>query len=809
MSDLRYAFRQLVKTPGFTVVAILTLALGIGANTAIFSLVNTVLLKPLPYPEPDRLFRLSETRPGFGEMSIAYQNYLDWRASQHTFEDLSVYRRDDFNLTGSGEPETLHGAFVTASYFNVIGLAPKLGRVFAERDDRSGGANVVVLSDALWRRRFGADPNILGRVLTLNFISYEVVGVMPAALTNPRNVDLYAPFGYYAQMPYLNQRDSHPGLFGIARLKEGASIGQARAEFGVISQSLERQYPESNAGSGVEFVQLFENAVGEYRETLWLLLGAVGFVLLIACANLASLQLARTAVRRREMAVRVALGASRGRILSQLLAESVLLAAVGGVLGLLVAVWGVDAIQALVPKDIPRFQEVGIDGAVLAFSALVSLGAGLLFGLCPAWKMSRTDLGGALQEMGRGGTAGPGRQRSQALLVIGQVALACVLLTGAGLLLKSFAALQKVRLGFDPEHVLTVQIKLPGLKYRGNPNGPAEMAALYRRLLEKVSALPGVRAAALSDNAPFGGGLGAQSSLAITGRPDPKLGEETFAEIQGVSPDYFKTMGVTLLRGRAFDDGDSLDKPKVVIIDEAFARKFFPGENPLGQQINNLARDRPRTQFTIVGVVPRALRDDLAAGEPKLVQAYFPTAQYPDVQTTLLVRAEGDPLALTRAVRNAVLAIDSNQPVFDVRSMNDRLAQSLATRRLSMILVTLFSGLALVLAILGIYGTMAYAVAQRTREMGIRLALGAQRAAVFRLILGRGMVLVALGLVAGLIFSQMLGRSVANLLYGVGAHDLGTLFVTTATLVGAALLACFLPARRAMKVDPIKALRTE
>jgi putative ABC transport system permease protein len=809
MNDLRYALRQLWKSPGFAVVAIATLALGIGANSAIFSVVNTVLLRPFPYPEPDRLYQLSETRPGFGEMSVAYPNYLDWRAAQHTFEDLSVYRRDDFNLTGSGEAETLHGAFVTASYFKVIGLAPILGRVFSERDDKSGGANVVVLSEAFWRTRFGADPRIIGRVLTLNFLSYEVVGIMPAALTSPRNVDLYVPFGYFAQRPYLTQRDSHPGLFAIARLKKGGSIAQAQAEFAVICQSLEKQYPASNAGNGVKFTQLLENAVGEYRETLWLLLGAVGFVLLIACANLAGLQLARATGRRKEIAVRAALGASRRRLLSQLLAESVLLAAIGGGLGLLLAVWGVDAIRAFGPKDIPRFQQVRVDGVVLVFAALVSLGSGLLFGLFPAWKISRGDLNSALQEVGRGGTTGPGRQRSQALLVIGQVALACVLLTGAGLLLKSFTALQNVRLGFEPNHVLSMQIKLPGLKYRDNPNGPADMAAFYRQLLEGIAALPDVRAVALSDNPPFTNANGTQNSFAITGRPDPKPGEEPFAETQLVSSDYFKTMGMALRRGRAFIAGDGLDTPTVVIIDEAFAKKFFPGQDPIGQQINDISRNQPRTHFTIAGVVSTVRHADLAADEPKLVQAYYSAAQYPTLQTTLLVRSAGDPLALARAVRNAVLAIDPTQPVFDIRSMDDRLAESLATRRLSMTLVALFSGLALVLAALGLYGTLAYAVAQRTREIGIRLALGAQRAVVFRLILQRGMSLVGIGLGVGLSASLICGRLLANFLYGVGARDPLTLALVVFVLAAAALLACFLPARRATHVDPMIALRAE
>jgi predicted permease len=810
MNDIRCALRQLRKSPGFTLVAVLTLALGIGANTSIFSVVNAVLLRPLPYPNPSQLYQLTETRPGFGEMSVAYPNYLDWRAAQHSFDDLSVYRRDDFNLIGNGEPETLHGAFVTASYFKVIGLAPKLGRPFSERDDRAGGANVVVLSEALWWSRFGGDPQIIGRVITLNWISYEIVGVMPTALNNPSNIDLYAPFGYYATRDYLNSRSSHPGLYGIARLKQGVSLERAKADFGVICRNLEARYPISNAGSGVRFTQLLESAVGQYRETLWLLLGAVGFVLLITCANLANLLLARATGRRKEIALRVALGASRGRIMSQFLAESVLLALIGGGLGLLLAVWGVDAIVGLGPKNVPRFQQIHLDGTVLAFATAVSLGTGSLFGLFPAWNVSRADLNSALQETGRGGTTGPGRQRSQALLVVGQVALACVLLVGAGLLLKSLAALQNLRLGFESEHVLTMQLKLPGLKYRDNPNGPAEMAGFYRQLLDRIATLPGVTAVALSDNAPFGDAGGAQEWFAITGRPDPKPGEEPFAEAQSVSPDFFRTMGMALLRGRVFDLGDSLDKPNVVIIDEAFAHRFFPGQNPLGQQINNIARDRPRRHYTIVGVVPTVRHDDLAATEPKLVQAYYPIAQNPDVYTTLLVRSAGDPLSLASAVHHGALGGEAaGQSIFNVRTMDDRLRQSLATRRLSVILVGLFSGLALMLAALGLYGTLAYTVAQRTREIGVRLALGARRHDILSLILGQGFRLVIVGVAVGLAGAVAATRLLTSLLYATSATDPLAFAAVAALLIVVALIASYLPARRAMKIDPMEALRYE
>jgi putative ABC transport system permease protein len=721
--------------------------------------------------------------------------------AQHSFEDLSVYRRDDFNLTGNGEPETLRGAFVTASYFKVMGLAPKLGRVFSEPDDRAGGANAVLLSEALWQRRFGGDPQIIGRIVSLNWISYEVIGVVPAALANPANIDVYAPFGYYANRPYLNQRSSHPGLYGIARLK---GRFHDRRKPNIICRGLETRFPDSNAGNGIKFTQLLESAVGEYRGTLWLLLGAVGFVLLITCANLANLLLARAAGRRKEIAVRAALGASRARLTSQMLAESVLLALIGGGLGLLLAIWGIDAIGGLSPKNIPRFQQVRIDGAVLAFTAGISLATGLLFGFFPAWKISGADLNSALRETRRGGTPGLGRQRSQALLVIGQVALACVLLTGAGLLLKSFAALQHVRLGFDPTHVLTTQIKLPGLKYRDNPNGPAEIAEFYRRLLDRIAGLPGVSAVAVSDNAPFSGAGGSQESFAISGRPDPKPGEEPFAESQCVSPDYFKAMGMALLQGRAFDVGDSLEKPNVVIIDEAFAHRFFPGQNPLGQQINNIARDRPRRHYTIVGVVPTVRHDDLADTQPRLVQAYYPIGQNPDVYICSCV-----PPAIRYCWRGPSATrcrrmLPGNR--FNVRTMEDRLRDSLATRRLSVSLVGLSPSLRSLLR-RSDCGTLAYAVVQRTRSVsGWRW--GTARGDL-KLIIREGMTLVGIGLITGLASRSRSGRLLANFLYGVGARDPFTLIVVALVLAVAALAACLLPARRAMHVDPMVALGYE
>ena len=503
------------------------MGLGIGANTAIFSVVDAVLLQSLPYPDAGRLLALSETNPSYPEMSVAYPNYLDWRANQHSFDDIAVYRRDDFNLTGSGDPERVHGEFVTASYFRVLGLAPRLGRTFAESDDRTGGANVVLLSERFWRGHFGADPKIIGRTLVLNDISYEVIGIAPSALTNPEDVDIYAPFGYYVDRPYLTDRGSHPGLYCIGRLKQGVSVEQAVADLGVISRNLESRYPETNTGNAIKLTPLLEKTVGQYRMTLVLLLAVVGLVLLIACANVANLLLGRAIVRQREIALRAALGASRSRIIVQLLTESILLAVLGGALGVVIASCSTDTIVALAPHDTLRFQQIQVNGSVLLFTATVTLGSGLVFGLWPALKISRTDISATLENAGgHGSTPGVARQRSQGLLVVSQVALASLLLVNASLLIQSFETLQRTPLGFDPHHLLTVGIKLPGSKYRNEPGQPAkiaEMAAFYGQLLERIQNLPGAKLAALCTNLPFNGSDW-QMDFAVVGLPTRNQG---------------------------------------------------------------------------------------------------------------------------------------------------------------------------------------------------------------------------------------------------------------------------------------------
>ena len=567
---------MLRKSPGFAIAAVLTLAVGIGLNVAIYSVIHSVLLSPLPYPESERLVAIAET--GWGTVwPTSFPNYLDWRAAQHSFDEIAVSRRDDFNLSGTGEPERFSGLFVTASYFRVLKVPPKLGRVFYDEEDSAAGANPVILSEHLWRSRFGADPAIIGRTLTLNTINYEVVGVMDdnlAIVRNPetarnlqgaRNADLYVPFGFYANRPYMHDRGQHVGFYGIARLKPGVSVDQAAADLKVISRNLELKYPVSNAGASVSVTSLRDSLIEKYRPMLWLLEAAVVLILLITCANIANLLLVRTAAREKEIAMRAALGASRGRLIAQLLTESALLAVLGGALGCLIAFYSKDAIIALCPANFPRLQEIRLDAPVLAFSALIVLGTSLVFGLGPAWRLSRSEL--ITMSKSRGG-AQP--HRNLGALVIGQVAFACVLLMAGGLLAQTFRALQNVPLGFDPSHLLTVGIKLPGLKY----HEPLDQAAFYQQLLDKVAALPGVKAAAVDSNVPFNG-FRDEENFGVAGQPEPRKGEEPTAEIHGVSPDYFRTMGIPILRGRAIGPDDVIGKPLVVVIDEGLARNFF------------------------------------------------------------------------------------------------------------------------------------------------------------------------------------------------------------------------------------------
>jgi putative ABC transport system permease protein len=808
ISHLRYTVRLLLKSPGFTITTVLIMGLAIGANTAIFSLVDAVLLQSLPYPDPGRLVALSEMSPLYPKISLDYPDYLDWRTNQHSLHDIAAFRRDSFNLTGSGNPERVSGAFVTASYFRVLEVGPTIGRTFAETDDRSGGAGVILLSDRFWRNRFGADPKIIGRTLVLNDVSYQVIGIAPPQIMNPENTDVFLPMGHYLDPTQLMDRGRHPGLRCIGRLKPGVSVQAAAAEFKVIARSLELRYPVTNTNISAEAVPLLEEVVGQYRMTLYLLLAVVGLVLLIGCANVANLLLGRAIVRQREISLRAALGASRGRLVSQLLFESVVLAVLGGVVGLLLAQTSLDAIIALAPHDVGRFEHIHLNGVVLLFTTLITLSSGLVFGLWPAWKTSRVNLRETLDAAGgRGTTAGTARQRSQGMLVIGQVALASLLLVGSSLLIQSFQELQKVPLGFDPHNLLTVEIKLSSSN-QGEADrtvNTAKMAAFYDSLLQRIKSIPGAEVSALGSNAPFNG-TNYSTDFGVVGQPEPRLGEEPSAEYASVSPDYFRTLKIQVIRGRTFDAEDRAGKTPVVIIDEKLANRCFPGQDPIGHQLAEDAHKADSVKYTIVGMVRTVRHDDLAS-QPKLAELYFPVSQRPELQMTILIRAKGDPQGLVSAVREAVQSVDPNLPVFNIKTMENHLSNELVTQRLSVVLVSLFSILALLLAAVGLYGVLAYSIAQRTREIGIRIALGAESGSILNLVVRQGLIIVGAGLAAGILGSLILTRLIQGLLYGVSGTDPIALLTAIGVLALAALLACLVPAVRAIRIDPMIALR--
>jgi len=814
MNDFRFALRQLRKHPGFTAVAVLTLALGIGANTAIFSVVNAVLLRPLPYPDPQQLVWISERGPNFPAMSIAWPNFTDWLTQQNVFQDLGVYVGTSYSLTGDGEPLRLDISRVTAGALAALQVSPALGRVFTADDDKPGANPTVLLSHALWQNRFGGDVNILNRWISLDGRRCSVIGVMPVDFGFPNRVDAWEPAGLSARE--WTSRGDHRFL-GVARMKPGVTIEQARAEMDTIAVRLEQQYPESNKQIRVRIDPLIENRVGaKTRVALWTLLGAVGMVLLIACGNVANLLLARAAARQREMAVRAALGASGWRIVQQLLAESLLLAAIGGALGMLVAHGGLRLLLAASGDSLPRAQEINLSFGVLAFTAAVSVVTGILFGLAPAWQASRPAVQDALKETARGSTGGKARLRHA--LVVSEVALTLMLLVGAGLMLRSFYRLQDLHPGFSHEQVLTFRLDLPRAKYATNE----QQIAFFEQLTERLRTLPGVQAAAFSSQIPLSQS-GRQTAFLIEGQPEPPVAERPSMEITTVSPDYFRALGIPILRGRAFTEDDALRQlpnlreadrrpvsaVNVVIIDEEFARKHFANEDPIGKRIRLPwgASDR-NPVLTVVGVVGTVkLRGlDEKAG---FVQAYFSALQDPARGRTLAVKTTLPPETLMSAVRQQVLALDSEQPIYGLRTLEDLRERSLQGRRVGTTLLGIFAGVALSLAVIGLYGVLAYAVTQRTREFGIRMALGAQRGDLLRLVIWQGMKLAMLGVVVGVLGALGLTRWLTALLYEIKPTDPLTLLATPLLLIAIALLACWLPARRATKVLPMEALRYE
>ncbi len=814
LNDLRHAFRRLAQHPGFTIAAVLALGLGIGANTAIFSVVDAVLLRPLPYPDPERLIVLRERTDTFTWGSVSYPNYLDWREAQRGFTDIALIRRESYNLSTSRsgtEPSVVGGARATSNFLSIMGLSPRLGRDLAEPDDRPGSARVVMISEHLWHERFGSAPTAIGQHLIVDTVPREIVGVFPGTLRYPRDTEIIVPLAELRAAENILQRDNHPGFTAIGRLKPGVTLKQANADMENIARDLERKYPQSNTNRRVETQRLLETAVGDYRHALNLLLAAVGCVLLIACANVANLQLALALARSKELAIRAALGASRWRLARQLLTESCVLGLIGAALGVILAIWGLDAILALSPPRVARFHETRIDLTALLFTAGVALGSGLLVGIWPAWRISRmASLANALHEAGmRGGSDGMHRHRTRAMLVITQVALAVVLLAGAGLTLKSFWRAQGEPIGFEPRGILTMNIALPTARY----DKPEKIAAFYAQVLDRVRGLPGVESAAIGSNIPFDN-TEWDSSFHVTGTPPAKPGQGQQSENNTVSPDYFRVMGMPILRGRGFGPEEIAGHPRSVIIDESFARRVFPNVDPIGQHLDdNQSNEENPPPMTIVGVVPRTRNE--APGEENveklhLPQLYYCAAQLQQEENSLLVKVSSDdPLALASAIKKEVRALDPDQPVASISTMEKDIGGSLAARRLTMMLLGAFAGLALVLASVGLYGVMALTVTQRTRELGIRMALGAARRDVFRLVLGHGVALVSLGIGLGLLGAIAVSRALSSLLYGVGALDFPALAIAIASLASVALVACWLPARRATRVDPIEALRAE
>ena len=819
LEDLRFAVRQLVKNPSFTIIAIFTLALGIGANTAIFSVVNAVLLRPLPYPHPKQLVLLRERLlgpSGFESGSVSYMNYLDWRAAQKSFTDLALARTEDVSLSpsdGTSPPQASRAGRITANYLSILQVPPLIGRDFTENDDVPGAAKVALISERVWQNQFGASASVIGQRLNVDGVPREIVGVVSERVRFPQNCQIFLPLADLRADHDFLSRGNHEGFSCLSRLKAGVQLTKAIAGLDTIAADLSRRYPDSNTGRQVSAKLLLEYSVGQYRYLLCVLLAAVACVLLIACANVANLQLARSLARRKELAVRAALGASRWDLARHVLVESGVVALLGGVCAVLIAIWSLDAIRSLVPHNVPRFQETNIDGWVLAATTLISVFSGLLVGTWPALRVfNTTSMAAELHQEATRGSSGAQRQRARAILVIAQVALAVLLLAGAGLTLKSFWRSQQVPLGFSPHGVLTASIALPTARY----DSPEKIARLYDQLLEKVRQLPGVSAAAVCNNAPFDHREW-DSSFHVTGTPPDPPGQEPTSEMAIISPDYFHALGMSILRGRDFGLQDVRGRPGTVVIDEFAAQKFFPGTNPIGKQIDDPVTVGDANQngvpLTIIGIVGHTRNN--APGDKNdlrnLPMMYFSASQFANVEQNLIVRAKKgfNPHSLVGAVKEQIAVLDRDQAVSDIATMEENIDDSLASQRLTMTLLAVFAGLALILASIGLYGVMAIIVTQRTRELGIRMALGAERTNIFKLVLGQGMTLIIIGIGIGLVAAIAAGRALMSLLYNVGAFDAWAVVTAVLSLVVVALIACCMPARRATRVDPIVALRTE
>ena len=794
--DIRYGFRNLLKRPGFTAIALIALALGIGANTAIFSLVNAVVLRPLPYPDPDRLvWAWGNIRNGGNRASVSPLDYLDYRNQNTTFEHLAATMQMPLNLTGSGDPERLMSSIVTGNFFQAFGVTPALGRGFSLDNEKPGSDQVVVLSYALWQRRFGGEPGIINQRILLDGKSYEVIGVMPKDLTFPQTSELWLPMNFDGE-PGMKVRKAH-FLRPIGRLKPGVTLAQAQADTDAIAARLEQQFPESNLGWNLRLEPLRDRLIGSSKATLFILFGAVGFVLLIACANVANLLLVRATARQKEIALRTALGASRWRIVRQLLTESLLLALIGGVLGALIAAWGIDLLVTLSSDMIPPTADVKIDSTVLAFTLVTSVFTGLLFGVLPALRTAKLNLSDTLKEGGRSGGEGALRNRTRSLLVVFESAVAVVLLIGAGLLIRSLIALENTSPGFDANNVLTLRIDLPRAKY----DTPAKSDVFFEQLERRLSGLPGVETVGLITELPLSGQAN-DTPFTVEGRPPVASDQQFGADFRRVNQNYFQALRIPLLRGRTLTDQDVRDGGKVIVVSQELVDTVFPNEDPLGKRLLTAISPQP---FEIVGVVG-GIRHRALQFQPWSA-IYIPTRQTGRFNVT--IRTQGDPMALVPAVRQEVSAIDPEQPISSLQPMSDLVALSTSTPRYRTSLLALFAAIAMILAATGIYGVMSYSVAQRTHEIGIRMALGARRADVLNLVVRQGMVLVLIGLGIGLIGAFGLTRVMASLLFGVTAKDPITFVFVAGLLAVVAFVACFIPARRATKVDPLTALRYE
>ncbi|HEY7482707.1 MAG TPA: ABC transporter permease [Gemmatimonadales bacterium] len=810
LQDLRYSLRRLAKSPAFTAIVVLTLALGIGANTAIFSAVNAVLLRPLPYREPQRLVTIEHLYPSLDlEAPVSVPGFLDYQKRGRSFESMSVQTGWQANLTGVGEPVRMQGQRVTGKFFTTLQVPALLGRTLQPGEDSAGREHVAVVSYDAWQRIFGADPGIVGRSLSLNGESYQVVGVMPSGFRDffNRTAEIWAPLVFTADQ-MTDENRTHEFLNLTARMKPGVSVEQAGGEMRTLAEQLKREYPDNYAEDWSLLVTgLSLQATGTVRPALLVLLGAVGFVLLIACANVANLLLARAAARSKEIAVRTALGATRERLLRQLLTESIIVSLAGGGVGLLLAYLGVRSLVAMDIGNLPRSDEIGIDGTVMIFTLLISLLAGVLFGLAPALHTVTPDLHGALKEGGRGATADRGSHALRRSLVVTEVALALTLLTGAGLLLKSFARLQGVDPGFDPSNLLTFNIALPQTRYANDTT----QAAFFDQALPAVARVPGVLGVGATSVMPFGGSW-STGSFEIEGYQPPENQPGPWGDIRVVSPQFFETMRIPLLRGRYLTDEDRNGSRPVAVVDQEFVRRYWANVDPLGKRFtfgppDGVTDTTQNEWIEVVGVVGHTAHEGLDADAR--LQLYLPYRQVTFPFMAVAVRTQGNPERYVNLVRQAVRSVDPDQPISGVSNMEELLSKSVGQRRLSMMLLSLFSGIALVLASIGIYGVMSYSVTQRSRELGVRIALGADRGAVLRLVLRQGMILALLGIGIGLGAALVLTRLIESQLYGVAATDPATFALVAAVLATTALLANLIPAVRAMRMDPAVILREE